>query len=64
MNKNKKELYEDNKKLTEQLQVYTDFWETDAIKICMKELNIIKKALIFISIVLLMLSMFLLGLTI
>ena len=60
----KKELEEENKQLKEELKVYRDFWETDAIEECLKQLTIIKKIITLISILLLMLSMFLFGMSI
>ena len=32
MNKSKKELYEENKRLKNTLKTYTNFWETEAIE--------------------------------
>ena len=60
----KKELIEENKQLKEELKVYRDFWETDAIKECLKQLTMIKKIITLISILLLMLSMFLFGMSV
>lgn len=76
MNKTKKELYEENKMLkknykildkqnremVEQLSVYSGFWETDAIEECTKQLRFVKKSMYIASVVLLIISAFLLGL--
>ena len=62
MNKSKKELYEENKKLKNTLKTYSNFWETEAIEQCNKQLKITKKSIYGISIVLLIISAFLLGL--
>lgn len=62
MNKSKKELYEENKKLKNTLKIYTNFWETDAIEECTKQLKITKKSIYIISVILLIISAFLLGL--
>jgi hypothetical protein len=77
MNKSKKELYEENKMLkknykildkqnremVEQLSVYSEFWETDAIEECTKQLRFVKKSMYITSVILLIISAFLLGLT-
>ena len=77
MNKTKKELYEENKMLkknykildkqnremVEQLSAYSGFWEIDAIEECNKQLKFTKKSLYVISIILLIISAFLLGLS-
>lgn len=62
MNKTKKELYEENKKLKKEKALYSDFWETDAIEECTKQLKFTKKSIYITSIVLLIISSFLLGL--
>lgn len=62
MNKSKKELYEENKKLKEVINTYSSFWETDAIEECTKQLKFTKKSIYVISVVLLIISAFLLGL--
>ena len=62
MNKSKKELYEENKKLKNTLKIYTNFWETDAIDECTKQLKFTKKSIYVISVVLLIISAFLIGL--
>lgn len=62
MNKSKKELYEENKKLKNTLKTYNNFWETEAIEECTKQLKFTKKSIYIISIVLLIISAFLLGL--
>ena len=62
MNKSKKELYEENKKLRKTIKTYGEFWETDAIEECTKQLKFTKKSIYAISVVLLIISAFLLGL--
>ena len=62
MNKSKKELYEENKKLKNTLKIYTNFWETDAIEECTKQLKFTKKTIMSIAIILLIISAFLIGL--
>ena len=62
MNKNKKELYEENKKLKEIIKMYGEFWETDALELCISQLRFTKKAIYIISAILLIISAFLLGL--
>ena len=62
MNKNKKELYEENKRLNKILKSYGDFWETDAIEECAKQMKFTKKWLYIASVVLLIISAFLIGL--
>ena len=59
---NKKELYEENRKLKQILKSYSKFWETDAIEEISKELDFTKKSIYRISIVLIILSAFLIGL--
>ena len=39
VNKTKKELYEENKSLRKNLEIYRKFWETDAIEECTKQLK-------------------------
>lgn len=69
MNKSKKELYEENQKLRKKLRkakrtikTYGEFWETDAIEECTKQLKFTKKSIYIISVILLIISAFLLGL--
>ena len=62
MNKTKKELYEENKKLRKTLKTYGEFWETNAIEECTKQNKFIKKSLYIASVVLLIISAFLIGL--
>lgn len=62
MNKSKKELYEENKRLKNTLKTYSEFWETDAIDECTKQLKFTKKSLYVISVILLIISAFLIGL--
>lgn len=62
MNKTKKELYEENKKLKNTLKTYTNFWETDAIEECTKQLKFTKKSLYIVSVIFLIISAFLIGL--
>ena len=59
---NKKELYEENRKLKQILKSYSKFWETDAIEEISKELDFTKKSIYRISIVLIIISVFLIGL--
>lgn len=63
MNKSKKELYEENKKLKNTLKTYGEYWETDTIEECTKQLIFVKKSMYITSIVLLIISAFLLGLS-
>lgn len=63
MNKTKKELYEENKKLKAQKKTYSEFWETDAIEECNKQLKFTKKSIYTISIVFLIIGAFLLGMS-
>lgn len=62
MNKSKKELYEENKKLKEVINTYSSFWETDAIEECTKQLRFAKKSMYITSVILLIISAFLIGL--
>lgn len=62
MNKSKKELYEENKKLKNTLKAYSNFWETDAIEECTKQLRFTKKSMYITSVILLIISAFLIGL--
>jgi hypothetical protein len=62
MNKSKKELYEENKKLRKTIKTYSEFWETEAIEECTKQNKFIKKSLYIASVVLLIISAFLIGL--
>lgn len=62
MNKSKKELYEENKKLKEVINTYSSFWETDAIEECTKQLKFTKKSLYIASVIFLIIGAFLLGL--
>ena len=63
MNKTKKELYEENQKLKKTIKTYGEFWETDAIEECTKQLIFTKKSIYVISVILLIISAFLIGLT-
>jgi len=62
VNKSKKELYEENQKLRKTIKTYGEFWETDAIEECTKQLKFTRNSLYAISIILLIISAFLLGL--
>lgn len=62
MNKSKKELYEENKKLRKTINTYGEFWETDAIEECTKQNKCAKKSIYIVSVILLIISAFLLGL--
>lgn len=59
---NKKELYEENRKLKQILKSYSKFWETDAIEDCSNENRIMKKALKIATMVFLIFGAFLIGL--
>lgn len=62
MNKTKRELFEENKKLKNTLKTYSNFWEADAIEECTKQQKFTKIILYAISVILLIISAFLLGL--
>ena len=62
VNKSKKELYEENKKLRQQKKTYSEFWETDEIEECKKQLKFTKKSLYIASVIFLIISAFLIGL--
>lgn len=62
MNKSKKELYEENQKLRKTIKTYGEFWETNAIEECTKQNKFAKKSIYIISVILLIISAFLLGL--
>lgn len=62
VSKTKKILSDENKRLKKIIETYTNFWETDAIEECTKQLKFAKKSIYIISIVLLIISAFLLGL--
>ena len=62
MNKNKKELYEENKKLKEALKTYSNFWETDAIKECNKDKKTSLTIIRIATMVFLIFGAFLIGL--
>ena len=62
MNKTKKELYEENQKLKKTIKTYGEFWETNAIEECTKQLIFTKKSIYVIGVVLLIISAFLIGL--
>lgn len=64
MNKTKKDLYEENKKLKKALNTYSEFWETDAIDESIKTMKNVRNIMLIIGILLLLVSSFLLGLTI
>ena len=48
MNKTKKELYEENKKLKNTINTYSNFWETEAIEECTKQMKFTKKTIYFL----------------
>lgn len=56
MNKTKRELYEENKKLKKELKAYSDFWEFDAIEESNKQKNFIRTSIFIISAVLLIME--------
>lgn len=62
MNKSKKELYEENQKLRKTIKTYGEFWETDAIEECTKQLKFTKESLHIATAVILIISAFLIGL--
>lgn len=62
MNKTKRELYEENKRLRAQRKTYSDFWETDAIEECNKQMKFTKKSFYIVSVIFLIISAFLIGL--
>ena len=62
MNKSKKELYEENKKLRKTIKTYGEFWETDAIEECTKQTKFTRTSLYVISVIFLIISAFLIGL--
>lgn len=62
MNKSKKELYEENKKLKNTLKTYGEFWETDAIEECTKQMKFTRTFLYVGSVIFLIIGAFLLGL--
>ena len=62
MNRTKRELYEDNQKLRKQKKIYSEFWETDAIEECTKQMKFTKKFLYGLSIAFLIIGAFLIGL--
>ncbi len=63
MNKTKRELYEENKKLKAQKKTYNDFWETDAIEECNKQIKFTRTSLYVASVIFLIIGAFLLGLS-
>lgn len=63
MNKSKKELYEENKKLRKTIKTYGEFWETEAIEECTKQQKNTKIILYIASVILLIISAFLIGLS-
>ena len=62
MNKTKRELYEENKKLKNSLKTYSNFWETDAIEELTKQNNIGRKILYGVSFIFIVITAFLIGL--
>lgn len=62
MNKSKKELYEENKELRKTIKTYGEFWETDAIEECTKQMKFTKKSLYIATVAILIISAFLIGL--
>ena len=63
MKKTKKELEEENKKLRKVIDTYSEFWETDAIEESVKTTKNVRNILLISGVILLLLSSFLLGLT-
>lgn len=64
MNKSKKELYEENKKLRKTIKTYGEFWETDAIEECTKQMRFVKRVAYIGTVIFLIASAFLIGLAI
>lgn len=64
MKKTKKELEEENKKLRKVIDTYSEFWETDAIDESVKTMKNVRNILLISGVILLLISSFLLGLTI
>lgn len=64
MKKTKKELEEENKKLRKVIDTYSEFWETEAIEESVKTMKNVRNILVISGVILLLLSSFLLGLTI
>lgn len=64
MKKTKKELEEENKKLRKVIDTYSEFWETDAIDESVKTIKNVRNILLISGVILLLISSFLLGLTI
>lgn len=64
MKKTKKELEEENKKLRKVIDTYSEFWETEAIEESVKTMKNVRNILLISGVILLLLSSFLLGLTI
>lgn len=62
MDKTKRQLYEENKKLKKEKKIYNEFWETDAIEECTKQLKFTKKSLYIATEIFLIISAFLIGL--
>lgn len=64
MNKTKKELYVENKKLKEERKMYREFWEIDLLKEQRKQLNFVKRYIWAIAIMFLCLTCLLIGIMI
>lgn len=64
MKKTKKELEEENKKLRKVIDTYSEFWETEAIEESVKTMKNVRNILFISGVILLLISSFLLGLTI
>lgn len=62
--KTKKELELENKQLREILGIYGDFWETDALVECIQEKMMVRTLIKLTAIILLILSSFLIGMSI
>lgn len=61
MDKTKRQLYEENKKLKKEKKIYNEFWETDAIEECNKQMKFTKTSLYVASVIFLIIGAFLLG---
>ena len=61
MDKTKRQLYEENKKLKKEKKIYNEFWETDAIEECNKQMKFTRTSLYVASVIFLIIGAFLLG---
>lgn len=61
MNKTKKELYEENKRLKKERKMYREFWEVDLLEKRTRQLSFIMGGMWILAILLLCVSCFLIG---